>query len=135
MDGRTLGREEVSSLRHVGRHGERLAQLGQDSVPLHKSLEVHARDPDHGGAAVLHLLKKQEKKTTKEKTRRERKKRSTRAVKMWKPLDNSQVTLQNCICVSRTSKPYLEVSKHVKLAQYTWYCCTGTAVFAFRGAN
>lgn len=66
MEERTLGREEVASLRDVGRHGERLAQLVKDSVPLHKSLEVHARDPDHGGAAVLHLLEKQ-------KTRRDRK--------------------------------------------------------------
>lgn len=62
MEERTLGREEVASLRDVGRHGERLAQLVKDSVPLHKSLEVHARDPDHGGAAVLHLLQEQKKK-------------------------------------------------------------------------
>lgn len=58
MEERTLGREEVASLRHVGRHGERLAQLVEDSGPLHESLEVHARDPDHGDAAVLNLLKK-----------------------------------------------------------------------------
>lgn len=63
MKERTLGREEVASLRHVGRHGERLAQLVKDSVPLHQSLEVHTRDPDHGGAAVLHLLKKKGTKT------------------------------------------------------------------------
>lgn len=52
----TRGGEEVPSLRHVGREGERAAQLLEDGVALHDSLEVHARDGDHGRAAVLQLL-------------------------------------------------------------------------------
>ena len=48
--------EEVTGLGHAVRLRESLAELGEDPLALDEGLEVHARDPDHGGAAVLELL-------------------------------------------------------------------------------